>query len=94
MEKIILQNCCVLFIFMISILVAAQDSSNIELNTSLGRIKGSFMTTRLGRRIYSFRGIRYAEPPVGQRRFKVQILSIKFTRNKMFLARKYLPVPR
>nr|AQY62728.1 carboxylesterase [Cnaphalocrocis medinalis] len=37
---------------------------------SLGKIRGSLMKTRLGKTIYSFRGIRYGEPPVGQQRFK------------------------
>ncbi|KAG7190096.1 hypothetical protein KM043_006230 [Ampulex compressa] len=41
-----------------------------EVRAPNGRIKGSFMSTRLGRRIYAFRGVRYAEPPVGQLRFE------------------------
>ena len=51
---------------------ASQD--NPVVRTKLGEIKGSFMESRLGKRIYSFRGIRYAKPPTGQRRFKVRIL--------------------
>ena len=39
--------------------------------TQLGIIKGSLMETRLGKVIYSFRGIYYAEPPNGENRFKV-----------------------
>lgn len=56
---------------MMSVLLVAEEIRTVELNIPLGRVKGSFMTTRLGRKIYSFRGIRYAEPPVGERRFKV-----------------------
>ncbi|KAG7190097.1 hypothetical protein KM043_006231 [Ampulex compressa] len=41
-----------------------------EVRAPNGRIKGSFMSTRLGRRIYAFRGIRYTEPPVGLLRFE------------------------
>ncbi|XP_051168376.1 esterase FE4-like [Leptopilina boulardi] len=70
MKMTILQSLCILFISMVTVLLAAEESKTIELNTPLGRVKGSFMTSRLGRKIYSFRGMRYAEPPVGQRRFK------------------------
>ncbi|XP_043250756.1 esterase E4-like [Colletes gigas] len=35
-----------------------------------GKIRGSVMTSRLGRTIYSFRGVRYAEAPTGHRRFQ------------------------
>ena len=38
--------------------------------TSLGKIEGSLMTTNEGRRIYSYRGIPYARPPLGNLRFK------------------------
>ncbi|XP_053985421.1 uncharacterized protein LOC128879892 [Hylaeus volcanicus] len=38
-----------------------------------GKIRGSILNSRLGRKIYSFRGVRYAEPPTGDRRFKVAI---------------------
>ncbi|XP_051164503.1 esterase E4-like isoform X2 [Leptopilina boulardi] len=47
----------------------AQENLNIKIN-GLGRIKGSFMKTRLGKEIFSFRGIRYAEPPTGKLRFQ------------------------
>ncbi|XP_051168374.1 esterase FE4-like isoform X3 [Leptopilina boulardi] len=70
MKKTILKSLYILFIQMLSILLAEEKPITIELNTPLGRIKGSFMTTRLERNIYSFRGMRYAEPPVGRRRFK------------------------
>lgn len=51
---------------------SAQDEAleTHELNSSLGNVKGSLMTSRLGKKIYSFRGVRYGEPPVGQRRFQ------------------------
>ncbi|KAL3273421.1 hypothetical protein HHI36_014865 [Cryptolaemus montrouzieri] len=39
-------------------------------STSLGKYQGSLLTSTLGRTIYSFRGIRYAEPPVKDLRFK------------------------
>ncbi|XP_050490850.1 esterase E4-like [Bombus huntii] len=37
----------------------------------IGKIRGSVLTSRLGKEIYSFRGVRYAEPPTGERRFQV-----------------------
>ncbi|XP_044727814.1 esterase E4-like [Chrysoperla carnea] len=46
------------------------SESNI-VYTSLGRILGSTnFKTRLGKIIYAFRGIRFAEPPIGNRRFQ------------------------
>lgn len=42
-----------------------------------GRIHGSILDSRLGRKIYSFRGVRYAEAPTGERRFKVNCLFVR-----------------
>ncbi|XP_058461778.1 juvenile hormone esterase-like [Malaya genurostris] len=39
-------------------------------NTSLGSIKGSILTSRLGKNIFAFRGIRYAKPPIEDLRFR------------------------
>ncbi|XP_043269297.1 esterase E4-like [Venturia canescens] len=67
----------VTFICVTLILVQDGAGNNIpfnpEVSTPLGRIKGSFMTSRLNKKIYAFRGIRYAEPPTGDLRFKVAI---------------------
>nr|QLI62115.1 carboxylesterase 3 [Streltzoviella insularis] len=38
--------------------------------TPSGTIRGSWMETRKGRRFQAYRGIRYAEPPVGELRFQ------------------------
>lgn len=49
-----------------------QDATKEPLVTlTLGKIRGSTLTTRLGKTIFSFRGIRYAKPPVEELRFKV-----------------------
>ncbi|EDW28496.1 GL18918 [Drosophila persimilis] len=45
----------------------AQDPPVVEL--SLGRVQGSTMQSFQGKTIYAFRGIPYAQPPVGQLRF-------------------------
>ncbi|KAF2902347.1 hypothetical protein ILUMI_03838 [Ignelater luminosus] len=46
------------------------ENENPVVTTPLGEIKGVILTTVLGKSIYSFRGIRYAKPPVGELRFK------------------------
>lgn len=38
---------------------------------TLGQVRGSLLTSRLGKAIYAFRGIRYAKPPIEDLRFKV-----------------------
>lgn len=48
-----------------------------EVVTSLGTIKGTRMTSYHGRPFYAFRGIRYAQPPVGELRFKVRVLLVE-----------------
>lgn len=44
-----------------------------ELNTVNGKIKGQILTSRDGRPYYSYTGIPYAKPPVGELRFKVRL---------------------
>ncbi|XP_047107555.1 esterase E4-like [Schistocerca piceifrons] len=41
-----------------------------EVQTPQGRLRGSLLRSLDGRTIYSFRGVRYAQPPVGELRFK------------------------
>ncbi|XP_011645491.1 esterase FE4-like [Pogonomyrmex barbatus] len=66
-----------LFVILLSIIVVlAEDDpagEQHEVTAPIGKIRGSTMTSRLGRKIYSFRGVRYAEPPTGQQRFQVAI---------------------
>ena len=40
----------------------------------LGQVRGSKMSTVSDREFYAFRGIPYAEPPIGDLRFKVRYL--------------------
>ncbi|EDV93633.1 juvenile hormone esterase [Drosophila grimshawi] len=42
----------------------------IEVDLELGRIRGINLTSRLGVPFHAFRGIRYAEPPLAELRFK------------------------
>lgn len=43
----------------------------IIVQTSLGRIRGSVLQSRLGVPFYAFRGIRYAKAPLAEHRFRV-----------------------
>lgn len=64
-----------LFVIFLSIVIVFADdnlASDYEVTAPIGRIRGSTMTSRLGKKIYSFRGVRYAEPPTGQQRFQVK----------------------
>lgn len=45
-----------------------------EVVTNLGKIKGSNMLSHHGKPFFAFRGIRYAQPPVGELRFNVSLL--------------------
>ncbi|CAK1547561.1 unnamed protein product [Leptosia nina] len=47
--------------------------------TPSGRIVGSLMTSRRGRTIHAFRGIRYAKPPVGELRFQPPVLITQYS---------------
>ena len=44
--------------------------SSIVVETERGEIKGSKMKSKKGKKIFAFRGIPYAKPPVGILRFK------------------------
>ncbi|XP_071451495.1 juvenile hormone esterase-like [Hetaerina americana] len=45
-------------------------SGDPVVQTPLGAVRGTTMTSRSGRTIYAFRGMRYSKPPVGEFRFK------------------------
>lgn len=51
--------------------IAQEDNKEPLVALSLGKIKGSLLTSRLGKPIFSFRGIRYAKAPIEELRFKV-----------------------
>ncbi|KAG8221943.1 hypothetical protein J437_LFUL007784, partial [Ladona fulva] len=46
---------------------------DVLVRTPKGAIRGTTLISRNGRTIYSFRGIRYALPPTGERRFKIPL---------------------
>ncbi|KAH8346552.1 hypothetical protein KR084_004187 [Drosophila pseudotakahashii] len=51
------------------VLLASTSVYSIEVDTDLGRVRGANLTSRLGVTFHAFRGIRYAEPPLGELRF-------------------------
>lgn len=63
-----------LTLFFIVGLIYAEEEGEIvqpEIDSPLGTVKGSIIESRLKKKIFSFRGLRYAEPPFGQQRFQV-----------------------
>nr|XP_023020747.1 esterase FE4-like [Leptinotarsa decemlineata] len=58
-----------LFAF-INLNVKVYCDENPIVTITLGQIKGSTLKSRLGKTIYSFRGIRYAKPPINDLRFQ------------------------
>ncbi|XP_012223116.1 esterase FE4 [Linepithema humile] len=65
-----------LFLIVLNIVAVFADNNSTEehvVTAPIGKIRGSTLTSRLGKTIYAFRGVRYAEPPTGQQRFQVAI---------------------
>ncbi|EDX13413.1 juvenile hormone esterase [Drosophila simulans] len=58
-----------LFVVELLVLLASSSVLSIEVDTELGRVRGANLTSRLGVTFHAFRGIRYAEPPLGDLRF-------------------------
>lgn len=59
----------ILGLFLLPIFSFGQDGPVV--NTPLGSMKGTLRNSWRGTQFYSFRGVRYAEPPTGELRFKV-----------------------
>lgn len=68
-------NILILFLCIVGAVIACEYSTDIEqplVAAPIGKIRGSVLTSRHGKKIYSFRGVRYGEPPVGKQRFQVR----------------------
>lgn len=57
-----------LFVIAVYVELACCD---VELQLAKGTIKGKMLTSRDGRPYYSYTGVPYAKPPIGELRFKV-----------------------
>lgn len=60
------------FVYLIFVCVTIKClvAQNVIVSIPLGSIRGTTLQSRGGRDYYSFRGIRYAEPPIGELRWK------------------------
>ncbi|KAL7289595.1 hypothetical protein TKK_0016453 [Trichogramma kaykai] len=73
MEKFRASSLSLLVLLSAAALMAEEaQEATLEL-PSLGKLKGSTLETRLGKKIMAFRGLRYAEAPIGQQRFQPPI---------------------
>ncbi|KAI4501760.1 hypothetical protein M0802_003095 [Mischocyttarus mexicanus] len=61
---------CALFVFTVA---NKSTINNPIVEAPVGKIRGSILTSRLDKSIYSFRNVLYAKPPVGENRFKIAI---------------------
>ena len=50
-----------------------KDDSMLTVTTDLGKVKGSKQLSSKGKTYYSFHGIPFAKPPIGELRFKVSL---------------------
>ncbi|KAJ3625229.1 hypothetical protein MTP99_018790 [Tenebrio molitor] len=57
-------------LLLLVVLKCVSSAQNVHVKTPSGEIEGSTLTSRLGKTIYSFRGIRYAKAPINELRFK------------------------
>jgi hypothetical protein len=72
--NMVIASVLVVFVAILLTLANGQDPTEdlLVVRTTQGYLKGSILTSRKGKSIYSFRGVRYAQPPVGNLRFKVR----------------------
>lgn len=61
----------ILIFLSLHVVIGVQHNLNPTVTTSLGKIRGEYVTTYTNVSFYRFRSIPYAEPPVGELRFAV-----------------------
>lgn len=66
-------------IYIVWILFLKLVCCELEVRIADGILKGKVLQSRDGRTYYSYTGIPYAKPPIGELRFKVLTLNIIFT---------------
>jgi hypothetical protein len=84
-----------IFAVLVAVLTATRGQELTDdplvVRTAQGYLRGSILTSRKGISIYSYRGVRFAQPPVGIRRFKVRSCALKaVSRGQCPCAQKHL----
>lgn len=59
------------------VLLFSSVFGELQVKISKGTVKGRILKSRDGRPYYSFTGIPYAKPPIGELRFEVFVFNIK-----------------
>lgn len=65
-----LLSIAILFCWILAVCVNV-DAQSPNVQTSVGRVTGSYKTSAGGRKYAAYEGIPYAYPPIGDRRFEV-----------------------
>jgi len=71
---------CKLFLIVSATTLASQAASPHDAPTvhaHQGTLTGTYLTSRYGRKFAAFQGIPYAQPPIGDLRFKVRVTYFK-----------------
>lgn len=63
----------IFLLLQLCVLCLARTSSELRIRIEDGRIVGRYLTSESGRSIRAFMGIPYAEPPIGNLRFKAPV---------------------
>jgi hypothetical protein len=69
---------CLVVAFVLKSNASQPHDTSPLVTTVYGVLRGSVIQSRLERPIYSFRGVRFAQPPVGNLRFKVRTTTVLF----------------
>lgn len=71
MQKIMME--CALLVVIVALLFHQVPalSDSIIVRTAQGKVRGTMMESYTGKSFFAFRGVRYAESPTGDYRFKV-----------------------
>lgn len=84
---------CKLFLIVSATTLALQAASSHDAPTvhaQQGTLTGTYLTSRYGRKFAAFQGIPYAQPPIGDLRFKVRVIYFKISKiNAIFSNSKY-----
>jgi hypothetical protein len=74
---------CKLFLTVSATILAIRAASPHNAPTAhvqQGTLTGTYLTSRYGRKFAAFQGIPYAQPPIGDLRFKVRVIYLKISK--------------